>query len=186
MALRNRLFVNVYDEYNKLQLCEFFGDIGLDMYLYKPISNNLVDVSDLYTNTQVVDVVVTTGTVESHLGSFIVNGANKVDLTAYAGHGFTHAYVGKKFTAKIVTNPIDVNAASGPQTGSVRGVSSVILDLKNARSLKVNGRTFSSLAGFNGKKEVRVLGYSRDPQITIEQTDPLPLQVNGMIAELII
>ena len=186
VALRNRLFVNVYDEYNKLQLCEFSGDVGLDMYLFKAVSNNLVDVSDLYTNTQVVDVVVTNGTVESHLGSFTVNSANKVDLTAYAGHGFTHAYVGKKFTAKIVTNPIDVNAASGPQTGNVRGVSSVILDLKNARSLKVNGRTFSSLSGFNGKKEVRVLGYSRDPQITIEQTDPLPLQVNGLIAELII
>jgi hypothetical protein len=61
-----------------------------------------------------------------------------------------------------------------------------VLDVKNTRSIKVNGSNFSSLAGFNGKKEIRVLGYSRDPQVTIEQNDPLPFQVNGLIAELII
>ena len=37
-----------------------------------------------------------------------------------------------------------------------------------------------------GKKEIRVLGHSRDPQVTIEQKDPLPLQVNGLIAELVL
>jgi len=41
-------------------------------------------------------------------------------------------------------------------------------------------------AGFTGKKEFRSLGYSRDPQITIEQDDPLTMQVNGIVTELIV
>ena len=41
-------------------------------------------------------------------------------------------------------------------------------------------------SGFTGKKEFRSLGYSRDPQVTIEQDDPLTMQVNGIIAELIV
>ena len=36
-----------------------------------------------------------------------------------------------------------------------------------------------------GKKEFRLFGYNRDPQITITQTAPLDLQINGLIAELI-
>ena len=38
---------------------------------------------------------------------------------------------------------------------------------------------------FTGKKEFRLLGYSRDPQITITQDAPLPLQINGLVAELV-
>ena len=35
-----------------------------------------------------------------------------------------------------------------------------------------------------GKKEMRLLGYSRDPQITITQSAPLSVQVNSIIAEV--
>ena len=37
-----------------------------------------------------------------------------------------------------------------------------------------------------GKKEFRLLGYSRDPQVIITQNEPLPFQVNGLTAELIV
>jgi hypothetical protein len=40
-------------------------------------------------------------------------------------------------------------------------------------------------AAFTGKKEFRLMGYSRDPQITITQDAPLNLQINGLVAELI-
>jgi len=42
------------------------------------------------------------------------------------------------------------------------------------------------LEPFTGKKEFRLLGYSRDPQITISQEAPLPMQVNGLVAELVL
>ena len=186
VAIEDRLFANVYDSDGKLQLCEFTGDVGLDLYLYGAISSNLVDVSALYSSGDTVDVIVTDNTGLSHLGSFTVNAGDDVDLTAYAGLGFTHAYVGVKFTAKLVTNPIDASIGNGPATGSIRGMTNVVLDLKSARSLTVNGHKLVTETGFTGKKEFRLLGYSRDPQITIEQNDPLSLQINGLVAELIV
>jgi len=185
-AIKDRIFANVYDEYGQLQLCEFDGDTGLDFYLYKPIVSDLVDVSDLYTSGQEVEVVVTDGTNISSLLSFTVNGSNQVDLTAFTGYGFTHAWVGKKFNAKLVTNPIDANMGIGPVTGAIRGLENVVVDLKDARSMKLNSRPLVTDTSFTGKKEFRVLGYDRNPQITIEQDDPLSLQINGIVAELIV
>lgn len=186
IALHNRLFVNVYDENNKLQLCEFESDVGLDFYLYGAVTTNAVDVSALYNNGDVVDVIGLKNGKQSYLGEITVNSSEEVDLSLYSESSFTHAYVGKKFTAKIVSNPIDVTSGNGPVTGDVRGISNVILDLKDARSFKINNRSFSPDSAFTGKKEIRVLGHSRDPQVTIEQKDPLPLQVNGLIAELVL
>lgn len=186
VAVHNRLFVNAYDENNKLQLCEFVGDVGLDFYLYEAISSNAVDVSALYNNGDTVDVILTDGSKQSYVGTLTVNSSEEIDLTAYSGVGFTHAYVGKKFDAKIVTNAVDAVVGNGPMTGEIRGIGTVVLDLKDSRSIKVNNRSFVQDSSFTGKKEIRVLGHSRDPKVTIEQNDPLSLQVNGLIAELII
>ncbi|MCQ6458612.1 hypothetical protein, partial [Vibrio parahaemolyticus] len=84
--------------------------------------------------------------------------------------------VGKKFTAKIITNPVDAAMGSGPSTGETRGVTNIVVDFKNTRSAKVNTRPLIVESSFTGKREFRALGYSRDPQVTIEQNDPLPMQ----------
>lgn len=186
VAVHNRLFANVYDAAGNLHLCEFSEDVGLDLYLYKAVSTNKVDVSDLYNSGEVVDVIGVKSGKQSYLGKLTVTADEEVDLTLYSESAFTHAYVGKAFTAKIVSNPIDVTSGNGPVTGDVRGISNVILDLKGARSFKINNRSFSPDNAITGKKEIRVLGHSRDPQVTIEQKDPLPLQVNGLIAELVL
>ena len=186
VAVHNRLFTNVYDAAGNLHLCEFSEDVGLDLYLYEAVSTNTVDVSDLYNSGDVVDVIGIKDGKQSYLGEFTVSVGEEVDLSVYSESAFTHAYVGKAFTAKIVSNPIDVTSGNGPVTGDVRGISNVILDLKGARSFKINNRSFSPDNAITGKKEIRVLGHSRDPQVTIEQKDPLPLQVNGLIAELVL
>ena len=185
-AIEDRLFVNAYDSENKLQLCEFRGDIGLDFYLYGAIGSNVVDVSALYNHNDVVDVIATDGTTLSSLGQFTVNSSNQVDMSAHSGSGYTHIYAGKKFTAKIVTNPIDVSAGNGPTTGEIRGITNVVVDMKNTRSAKINSRPLVTTSGFTGKKEFRLLGYDRNPQVTIEQDHPLDMQINGLVAELII
>ena len=62
-----------------------------------------------------------------------------------------------------------------------------MVDVKDTRSIKVNNKSVPiGTLEINGKKEVRLLGYSRDPQVTIEQGDPLSMQVNGFITEVII
>jgi len=184
IAIDDRLFANIYDANDKLMLCEFDGDIGLDSYIYGAISSNSVTVSAAYANGVTVDVVATDGSVLSYLGEFTV-ASGAVDLSAYSTAGFTHAYVGKKFTAKIISNPIDATGASGPLTGTLRGITNIVVDMKNTRSIKVNTKPINLETSFTGKKEVRLLGYGRDPKVTIEQDDPLTMQVNGFVSEVI-
>jgi len=184
ISIGNRMFVNIYDANDKLMLCEFEGDVGLDSYIYGAISANSVTVSAAYADGVTVDVVATDGSVLSYLGEFTV-ASGAVDLSAYSTAGFTHAYVGKKFTAKIISNPIDATGASGPLTGMLRGITNIVVDIKNTRSIKVNTKPINLETSFTGKKEVRLLGYGRDPKVTIEQDDPLTMQVNGFVSEVI-
>ena len=185
VSIDDRLFANIYDANNKLKLCEFTGDIGLDSYIYGAISTNSVTVSSAYADGVTVDVVATNGSQNDYLGEFTV-ASGAVDLSAHSSAGYTHAYVGKKFTAKIISNPIDASGAAGPLTGSLRGITNVVVDMKATRSIKVNTKPVNIETSFTGKKEVRLFGYDRDPKVTIEQDNPLSMQVNGFVTEVII
>jgi hypothetical protein len=117
----------------------------------------------------------------TYIGNKTVDSSDEIDLTGYTGD----VYAGLKYTAKLVTNPIDANMGGGPVTGEPRGITNVVVDVKSTDSMKVNGRPSIS-SSFTGKKEVKLLGYSRNPQVTIEQDDPEPMQINGIVAELIV
>ena len=93
--------------------------------------------------------------------------------------------------------PIDASVGGGPLTGEPRAITRVNLDLISTLSVSVNTIpliiqgvtdtvTSSEMAfnAFTGKKEFRLLGYSRDPRVEITQTAPLDLQINGMIVEV--
>ena len=180
-AIGDRLFTYQQDVNNNYVLSEFLDDIGLDNYLYVAYGSGTVSVSSLY-SSGTVDVIGYDGTNKVYLGEFTVTGGN-ITMTGHSS--YTHFYVGKKYTSKIITNPVDTVAANGPVTGDVRGISTVILNVKNSESIKVNNRAVNNITGFTGNKEVRLLGYSRSPQVTIEQEEPMPLQINGLISELI-
>ena len=189
IAIGQTLFANVYDSKNKLQLCKFSVP-NLDFNRFISFTSQL-DVSFLYVNGDVVSVngykVATSE--YTYLGDFTVQDvggvANRIDLSAYSSAGYNLVVVGKKFTAKLVTNPIDANMGNGPATGTVRGITNVIVDVTNTISMKVNSQL--AIDGkFTGKKEIKLLGYSRNPQVTIEQEEPEAMQVNGIVAELIV
>lgn len=118
----------------------------------------------------------------SLIGLSTLDSQSKIDLNAYAGKTIA---VGQAFTSKIITNPVDASLGNGPATGEVRGITNVVVDVKNTESMKVNSRPVIN-SNFTGKKEVRLLGYNRNPQITIEQDSPVSMQVNGLVAELIV
>lgn len=184
-AIHDRVFVNMYDADGNLFLCEFEGDVGLDMYIAINVSNNFANVSAGYSVGDVVHATSSDG--QTYYGEFTVvnnGGAASIPITLSNG---TSICVGVKFTAKIESNPIDGVLPGGPITGDIRGISTVVADLKDTRSVKVNDRviTLSSSSPFSGKKEYRLLGYSRDPKVTIEQNEPLPLHVKGFVSEVI-
>ena len=180
-ASHDRIFANIYDESGNLHFCEFKGNIGLDRYVTATGSaSGEVTVSSAFANGETVSVLSSDGAY--YLGAYVV-AAGKITVT---GGSAVEYHVGTAFTADIITNPIDATTGNGPATGNVRGISSAILDLKDTGSVKVNGYSKSITGTISGKHEFRTLGYSRDPQVKVEQGEPLPMQVNGLIAELII
>ena len=180
-ASHGRVFANIYDENGAMHFCEFTGNIGLDRYVTATATAaGEVTVSSAFADGETVAVVSSDGL--SYHGAYTV-ASGKVTVT---GGSAIEYHVGTAFTSEIITNPIDASTGSGPVTGGVRGVGSAILDLRNTSSVKVNGYSKSITGQISGKHEFRVLGYNRDPQITIQQGEPLPMQVNGLIAELII
>ena len=180
-ASHNRIFANVWAEDGSMHLCEFSGQIGLDRYVTGVASGTgEVTVSSAFEDGDTVSVVSEDGL--SHIGSYTVSSGV---VTIAGGAGNTY-HVGLPFTAEIITNPIDATTRGGPATGNVRGVVSAVLDLRDTGSVKVNGYSKSITGTISGKHEFRILGYGRDPQVTVQQGEPLPMQVNGLIAELII
>jgi len=181
-AVDNRLFATIWER-DILKLCEFSEDVGLDSYIEG--AGPTITVSSSFSTGDVLNVVgrAITGGRLDYLGTKTVSAGGTVSVSEFTG--YSNFYVGLSFPVEIITNPIDASIGNGPRTGDIRGVCSAILDLKDTRSVTVNTRPLVTTAAFTGKKEFRLNGFSRDPQITISQNEPLPLQVNGLIAELI-
>ena len=182
-AVDNRLFATIWER-DILKLCEFSEDVGLDSYIEG--AGPTITVSSSFSTGDVLNVVgrATTSGRLDYLGTKTVSAGGTVSVSEFTG--YSNFYVGLSFPVEIITNPIDASIGNGPRTGDIRGVCSAILDLKDTRSVTVNTRPLVTTAAFTGKKEFRLNGFSRDPQITISQNEPLPLQVNGLIAELIL
>ena len=106
----------------------------------------------------------------------------------------TQAYIGYQFVPILQTMPIDALTSGGPLTAGPRKIDMVTLDLQDTLSVAVNGKDmiirsviddFSlDRERFTGRKEFRLIGYSRDPSVTITQSVPFDLQVNGMVIEV--
>ena len=176
------------DGTNKYILCEFDSSFNTDMAKTYSGSNGVFSVSADFANGAVLDVV--SGT--HYLGQFTV-GSGNIDVSA-VDSSLSSAEIGFKFDVTLTTNPIDTMSQIGPVTGEPRSMNKVILDLSNTLSVSVNNNNLIirqvtddlSLArtAVTGKKEFRLLGYSKDPQVTISQSAPLSLQVNSLIAEV--
>lgn len=143
-------------------------------------------ISGPYVSGDVIDVIYTEDSVSKY--ESVTLSANYLDAGLLGTSGpdaNSTVYIGKKFTAKLETNPIDIGIGTGPTVGMPKGITNVIVDVKSTESMKVNSNVILN-ESFTGKKEVKILGYNRDPKITIEQDSPLPMQVNGLVAEVIV
>ena len=158
------------------------------------IEDGIIDFASIYSGLDEItlDVIYTENSLEKHeaitVPSRSSNSDNVIvmlDLGTSGPDLNSEVYVGVKFDSKLVTNPVDASLGNGPATGEVRGITNVVLDVKSTKSMKVNNRVALS-SNFTGKKEVRLLGYSRNPQVTVEQDNPFSMQINGIVAELIV
>ena len=133
------------------------------------------------------------------LGTFTVSGG-QIDASSVKT-GITQAFIGYAFTPTLKTLPIDAQITGGPLTGEPRQIPKVVLDLFETLAVSVSGPNTTSTTrdlvirnvtddmsadrtAITGKEEFRLLGYSRDPRVTVSQSFPLDLQINGMIVEV--
>jgi hypothetical protein len=168
-------------------LMEFDSTLNMDFSDTFSGTAGVFDVSSHFENGATVKVV--DGT--NYLGEFTVASGN-VDVSAV--QEITSAEIGYSFNVEAETLPIDAQVTAGPLTGEPRSVNRVILDLLDTLSVSVNGKrlVITTVADdfsqdrtkVTGKKEFRLLGYSKDPTVKITQTAPLSLQVNGIVAEV--
>ncbi len=177
------------DATKKLILMEFDSTYNLDMSKKYTGSSGVFNVSSEFANGAVLDVVDRT----NHIGQFTVSGGN-IDVSSVDGT-LTSAEIGRKFDVNLKTNPVDVVGESGPLTGVPRGIGKVVVDLNSTLAISVNNVNMVGFevtddlsqpkTPFTGKKEFKLLGYSRDPQVEISQSAPLQVQVNSIVAEVI-
>ena len=145
------------------------------------------------------DAVVKATNGNDYLGSFTISGG-QIDASSVKS-GITQAYIGYAFEPTIKTLPIDAIIQGGPLTGNPRQIPKVVLDLYNTSAVSVQGPNTTSTTrdlvirnvtddmsldrtAVTGKEEFRLIGYSRDPRVTVSQSFPLDLQINGMIVEV--
>jgi len=189
-AVDDRVFAavefDVGDGTTKIILCEFKDGFNLDMAKDYTGTAGVFDVSGEFEDGAELHVI----DGNNYVGKFTVASGN-IDVSA-TDASLTAAQIGYSFDVELKTNPIDASLGNGPITGVPRGIGSVYVDLFDTLACTVNTtemivRTVVSpdMAKFSGKKEFRLIGYSRDPQVTITQAYPLDLQINGMVAELI-
>ena len=203
VSIDDRLFVSMWEHYTSgagvvteaLHLCEFNSGYYLDTSVQAaPNGSNVVALSGLFQTGETVQAIgYTTGSsVPTYIGQFSAStsGSSPSVTTEVVVTGSYGVYdtveVGKSFTVALTTNPVDTALQSGGQTGDPRGVSSAVLDLVNTDHVIVGGYAYNPATAYTGKKETKLLGYSRDPKVYVTQTKPLRLQINGIIAELIV
>jgi hypothetical protein len=107
----------------------------------------------------------------------------------------TNIEVGLNYDVTIKTMPSAIGLQSGPVSTKKRRISRVSAQLHQSSGLKINGKAVpnksfgASVLGqapesFTGIKTLPVLGYSKTAQVTVTQTDPLPLTLLGLTVEL--
>ena len=159
-----------------------------DLYSKGSNDNSIFTVNANFANGAVVKVV----SGSNYVGEFTVAN-NKVDVTAVDAT-LTSAYIGYSFTPEFRSLPIDGEVAGGVLTGKPRRITSVILDLEETLSVSVAGTDLVirnvnddlsvDRVAVSGKREFFVLGFDRDPTVTVSQSVPLAMQLNGMVLEL--
>ena len=127
-----------------------------------------------------------------YLGEFTIAAA-QIDASL-AKPSVSTGYIGYSFSPLITTLPVDAGIIGGPLTGEPRRITRVVLDLLSTLAVTVNGKDLvirnvtddMSLerSPVTGKEEFRILGYSRDPRVSITQSYPFSLDINGMVVEV--
>lgn len=206
VAIKDRLFIdaqvnmrtaggsNIY--YNCL--LEFDTNKKLDVSEFHDVVDGILDFGASGNGSEFGDKSLAIIAGGSYLGNFYINftggGDATLDLSSYTDA--TEVEVGLPFDVEYKSFPIDLNVQGGPLTNEPRSINKITVDFTNTLSATVNNKVLAvkrvndditeDPIPVSEKKEFRLLGYSKNPQVTITQSEPLDLQINGFVAEVTI
>lgn len=124
------------------------------------------------------------------LGTFTTNGSGLVTLT----DSVTSVEIGLEYTPEITTLPPEMQLPDGVTVGQKRRIVRAVLDLVSTLNVKAGGTRIllrSVTDDFSleptattQRKEVFLLGWSKEGRVTITQEEPLPMTLNGVLLEV--
>lgn len=128
-------------------------------------------------------------------GEFIAQVTAAGDGTVVLPELFSAVQIGLPFRARVKTMPVEV--PNSVQLGSARRVSRVITQVIDTLGVRVNGaremfpRAEDDNLGvqptpYNGVFKTRLLGWSDDPRVILEQTGPYPFTIVSMALDLVV
>lgn len=115
--------------------------------------------------------------------------ATTAHAVIFASPSTTSFEVGLDYTVQAKTMPTEPTLSSGSIHGMKKRVVQVDALVDKTKDLKINGKTIafdtesgsSAIAEYTGLKTAHgLLGYANTGQITLTQTDPLPMTVLGL------
>tara|TARA_R100000995_G_C3484650_1_gene126455 strand:+ start:7689 stop:10151 length:2463 start_codon:yes stop_codon:yes gene_type:complete len=123
----------------------------------------------------------------------VSNGQISVTLPSTSGQHLVE--VGLGYTSKLITMKIEAGANAGTAQNRPKRFNEIAVRLHETVGVTINGdqipfRSSSTPVGqnipeFTGDKKVTNLGWDTDGQVTIEQTQPLPMTVLGITGTLV-
>ena len=120
----------------------------------------------------------------------------QITATLPAGAAYKTIEIGLGYTSKIKTLKIEDGSQAGTAQARKKRYNEVVVRLLKSVGVTINGdqlpfRSNTTPVGqdipdFTGDKRVMNLGWNREGQVTIEQTQPLPLTVLGITGTLMV
>lgn len=126
----------------------------------------------------------------------VVGGSITLDKPVYAIEGGLH------YTSRVVTLPPEFGTGQGSAQGNAMSIHEIVVRFYKTKGGTVNGQPLTSrkfgtfpvlnqpVPEFTGDKRVENLGWGRagsgdsDGTVTIEQPQPLPMQIIGLVTRL--
>ena len=117
--------------------------------------------------------------------------AGKITLDKFG----TDVEVGLEYALEIKTMPVNIQFQSGPINTKMRRILKVSAQLYEASGISINGKALpvrnfgigvlgTGISSFTGIKTVPLLGYSKSTQVTVTQSDPMPMTLLGLTLEV--
>lgn len=124
------------------------------------------------------------------LGTFTTNSSGVVTLD----QAVTSVEIGLAYTPEITTLPPEMQLPDGISVGQKRRIVRAVLDLVSTLNVKAGGTRIllrsvtddfsQEPSAITQRKEVYLLGWSKEGRVTVTQEEPLPMTLNGILLEV--